>query len=57
MLLRIDEYQCQESNYPKLINDLEGLLDVGEFSDKDFNKLWYEKWTPLKILAGSGLYS
>jgi hypothetical protein len=54
MLQRIDAFMAGELGLLQLVNDLQGLLDAGEFDDRDMIDRWYELWTPLETRIAVG---
>ena len=51
MLKLIEDFQKGNIQYFKLVYGLEGILDAGEFEDKNFINQWYDLWVPLEEFA------
>ena len=49
MRLQIDFFRRGELGFRSLVENLEGLLDAGEFDDRTFRREWYELWGSLEI--------
>jgi hypothetical protein len=49
MLREIRSYRTGQTAFPKLVRDLEGLMDAGEFKNAAFVNAWYDHWTPLEV--------
>jgi len=49
MVELLDAYQAGNIDFFRLVGELEGALDAGEFQNSDFTKQWYQLWTPLEV--------
>lgn len=45
----LQDFRQGKLSLTKMVGELEGALDAGEFSENDFIISWYDHWTPLEI--------
>jgi hypothetical protein len=53
MIATIDDYKRQSTGFSRLVGELEGALDAGEFYDKTLVEEWYSHWTDLEALRAT----
>lgn len=49
MIQVIGDYKNNAINFSKLVSELHGALQVGEFKDEELVKEWYNLWGSLEI--------
>ena len=49
-----ERFLNRQTNLKSLVAGLEGLLDAGEFGDKELRDRWYALWLPLEIRTATG---
>jgi hypothetical protein len=49
MISSIDAYRSSRTGFYKMVGDLEGGLDAGEFRDKQLIRDFYDVWEDLEI--------
>jgi hypothetical protein len=54
MIEHIDNFRNGNIGFGRLVKDLEGAFDAGEFKDRSLIESWYKFWTPLEIRNAAG---
>jgi hypothetical protein len=54
MALLCDRFLNREVDLKSLVTGLEGLLDAGDFREKELRDRWYSLWLPLEIRNATG---
>ena len=54
MAVLCDRFLRHEVGMQALVTGLQGLLDAGEFGDKELREQWYSLWLPLEIRNATG---
>ena len=54
MAVLCDRFLRRELGLKALVSGLQGLLDAGDFRDKDLRDRWYSLWLPLDIRSATG---
>jgi hypothetical protein len=49
MIQLVDVYQAGGMDPPRLVGELEGALDAGDFREQALVQRWYELWGPLEV--------
>jgi hypothetical protein len=49
MISSLDAYQLSRTGFDKMVGDLEGGLDAGEFRDEKLIRDFYDAWENLEI--------
>jgi hypothetical protein len=49
-----ERFLNRQISLKSLVTGLEGLLDAGEFGDKELRDRWYSFWLPLEIRNATG---
>ena len=58
MISSLDAYRSTRTGFDKMVGDLEGSLDAGEFRDQTLIRDFYDAWEDLEIaraLDGDGV--
>jgi hypothetical protein len=50
MLSAMSSYRQGKMPFSRMVGELEGALDAGDFKDEDMLKTWYDVWTDLETL-------
>jgi hypothetical protein len=54
MAVLCDGFLSRELDLKSLVTGLQGLLDAGDFPDKELRDRWYSLWLPLEIRNATG---
>jgi hypothetical protein len=48
MISSLADYKTSRKGFSRMVDNLQGSLDAGEFRDKELVSEWYDRWTDLE---------
>lgn len=48
MISSLDDYIARRTGFSRMVDDLEGIIDSGEYRDNVLVDKWYDRWTDLE---------
>ena len=50
MVSMLEDFKAGRIEFARMVGNLEGTLDAGEFHDKSLTDQWYDRWTDLETV-------